>query len=235
MGTTKNAEPHMQKGESRMKKAGRTIPPIWFSRSGMAVPMIIIFIIFLGIFIGTMTFNRMTVKRQTKTTFEYLSAHYMAQSALQHMSLKLRLLPNEAYDSSAISLGICPFNTDGSAPAAPDENKFSGPLDVFRGDISTVTDPDGTGPVVQGYPLATGVSDGSLDSFDGTASDITDGWGYQITMANALTAYTSGTTRILVIEVQAEGRARSFSNNQESQRIETIKKTMEIKRTPDSD
>jgi len=208
-----------------------TKTPLWLCRSGMAIPMIIIFIVFMGIFIGSMTYNRVTLKRQTKTTFEYLAAHYMAQSALQHMSLKLRLLPNEAYDASALSLGLCPFNSAGEVPAAA-PNVFDGSLNVFRGDVSTVTDPDGgAGPVIQGYPLGTG-TDGALDSFDGTASDIAVGWGYQVTRANALTAFTSGTTRVLVIEVQAEGRAVSHVKGQAlpQQRIETIKKTIEIKR-----
>jgi hypothetical protein len=207
---------------------GKGRAPKWLCRSGMAVPMIIIFIVFMGIFIGSMTYNRMTVKRQTKTTFEYLAAHYMAQSALQHMALKLRLLPNEAYDSSAVSLGICPFNASGDTGIGV---MYPGPLNVFRGDVSTQENPADVGPVLRGYPLETG-TDGSLARFDGAVNDITDGWNYQITMANALTAFTSGTTRILVIEVQAEGRAEAFLNNVKTQRIETIKKTMEIKRAP---
>lgn len=229
MATNEKEGSDMSQSKSRI--AGRCRAPRWLCRSGMAVPMIIIFIVFMGIFIGSMTYNRMTVKRQTKTTFEYLGAHYMAQSALQHMALKLRLLPNEAYDSSAVSLGICPFDTAGGVTAG---NAFSGPLDVFRGDVSTLTDPDGVGPVVRGYPLATGQTGGSLDSFDADASSIDDGWNYQVTMANALTAFTSGTTRVLVIEVQAEGRSAAFvSNSTVVQRIETVKKTMEIRRSHD--
>ena len=228
MGKNKKEGSDMSQSKSRI--TGRGKAPQWLSRSGMAIPMVIIFVVFMGIFIGSMTYNRMTLKRQTKTTFEYLGAHYMAQSALQHMALKLRLLPNEAYDSSAVSLGICPFNVDGDIGVG---TAYPGPLNVFRGDVSTQENPADVGPVERGYPLITGVDDGSLNGFDGTVNDITSGWNYQITMANALTAFTSGTTRILVIEVQAEGRANAFISGNVVQRIETVKKTMEIKRSPE--
>jgi hypothetical protein len=226
VGTNKKERLDMSQSKSRIIGRGKT--PLQECRSGMAVPMVIIFVVFMGIFIGSMTYNRMTVKRQTKTTFEYLGAHYMAQSALQHMSLKLRLLPNEAYDSSAISLGICPFNAQGDTGIG---TLHAGPLEVFRGDVSTLANP-AVDNVVRGYPLTTGVTDNSIDGFDGATVD--DGWNYRITMANALTAFTDGDTRVLVIEIQAEGRASSFnSHNLLTQRIETIKKTIEIKRSPE--
>ena len=228
MGTNKKERLDMSQSKSRIMCRGRNTQRL--CRSGMAVPMVIIFVVFMGIFIGSMTYNRMTLKRQTKTTFEYLAAHYMAQSALQHMSLKLRLLPNEAYDSSAISLGICPFNSSGETGVG---TLYTGPLEVFRGDVSTQQNP-AVANVTRGYPLITGVTDTSLDDFDDDPDNIESGWNYQITMANALTAFTDGTTRVLVIEVQAEGRASSFnSHNVLRQRIETIKKTIEIKRSPD--
>jgi len=217
----------MPTSESRVM-AGRRPRTAWMGTRGMAVPLILCFVIFVGIFIGTMVYNRINIKRQTKTTFEYLQAHYMAQSALQHMYLKLRLLPNEAYDTSAVSLGICPFDRSGAVPASA-SHKSAGPMTILTGDVCTDADPDGA--TLQGYPLDTNTG-GEMAPFDDA------GWGYSIVEANAVTAFTSGPQRILVIEVTAEGRSFSYVGNsaglsQASPRIERIKKTIEIRRQHD--
>ena len=174
----------------------------WLARRGMAIPLIVCFIVFMGIFLGSMVYNRINIKRQTKTTFEYLAAHYMAQSALQHMYLKLRLLPNEAYDTSSVALGLCPFDRSGTVGSVG--VKSVEPMKVMTGDVCTVADVDGEFPSLtnsrRGYPLNDGTSD-DLKAFDD------DGWGYRMVAANAVTAHTKDKKRILVIELEAEGFA----------------------------
>lgn len=203
--------------------------PSWMGRRGMAIPLIICFVILTGILLGSMTFQRYNVKRQTKTTFEYLAAHYVAQGALQHMYLKLRLLPNEAYDASSVALGYCPFYVDPTATAIPPAGtKAPEPLTKFIDDVTT----DAAGSTMLGvaaktYPLPADASSGELDQFGD--------WGYRIVEANAVTAHTSGTQRILVLEVLAEGWATGFivgseQGTTEGLRVERIRKTIEIKR-----
>ena len=223
----------MPTSKSRIRQfRGRRVT--WLSNQGMAIPLIICFVIFVGIFIGSMVYNRINIKRQTKTTFEYLAAHYMAQSALQHMYLKLRLLPNEAYDTSAVSLGLCPFDRSDTVPSTVGTKSVE-PMKVLTGDICTIADP-GSDPECanskRGYPLDNGTG-GALADFDSA------GWGYKIVQANAITAHTKGQQRILVIEVVAEGFAASFTGTTEGgmasakPRIERIRKTIEIRRQHD--
>ena len=48
-------------------------------------------------------------KQQNVSNFHFLRVNFLAQSATQHMLLKLSVLPQEAYDSGVLSLGYCPF------------------------------------------------------------------------------------------------------------------------------
>ncbi len=220
----------MSASKSRMTRGRRAT---WMSSRGMAIPLIICFVIFVGIFIGSMVYNRINIKRQTKTTFEYLAAHYMAQSALQHMYLKLRLLPNEAYDTSAVSLGLCPFDRSETVPSTVG-TKSAEPMKVLTGDVCTDANPGalpGCENSKRGYPLDNG-TDGALEEYDNA------GWGYRIVSANAITAHTQGQQRILVIEVIAEGRSAAFVGSSAGgmsaePRFERIKKTIEIRRQHD--
>lgn len=104
-------------------------------RQGVAIPMVMGFAFLAAVFVGIVMSIRVEDKRQNLMSFQQLKAHYMAQGAIQHALLKIRILPNEIYDVSQLARGICPADT----PTTWDEG-----LTFFRSDIKSSSEPEFT-------------------------------------------------------------------------------------------
>ena len=79
------------------------------SRSGIALPLVLVFSICVMAFTVSLVFFRKESKQQNLTNIHFLQANFLAQSAVQMMLLKLSSFPQEACDAGVHSLGYCPF------------------------------------------------------------------------------------------------------------------------------
>ncbi len=117
---------------------------IFKSRKGMAMPIVMLIVLCVMIMSITLFYFRKESKQQNVTNFHFLRVNFLAQSAVQHMLLKLSVLPQEAYDSGVLSLGYCPFrgiivgdNTNTQTPT----NKDPSGLEKFFKDCKIDTIP----------------------------------------------------------------------------------------------
>lgn len=108
-------------------------------RHGLAIPLVLMFCFCIVVMAMSLFYFRKESKQQNITNFQFLQVNFLAQSATQHMLLKLSAFPQDAYDAGVLSLGYCPFRgitfSDSAAPPAPGQIDTGG-LDVFRSDIS---------------------------------------------------------------------------------------------------
>jgi hypothetical protein len=104
-------------------------------RRGQAIPLVMGFCFLAAVFVFAITTIRVEDKKQNLMTFQQLKAYYMAQGAIQHALLKIRILPNETYDVSALSRGHCPLLIE--PPDAPMDPAWDGGLAYLISDINT--------------------------------------------------------------------------------------------------
>lgn len=71
------------------------------NRRGMAVAVVLFFAISIALFMYMLADSNTNLSLQNKKTLGQLQAYYLAQSALQHVMLKLRFLPKESYEAFA--------------------------------------------------------------------------------------------------------------------------------------
>jgi len=69
------------------------------NRRGIAEVVVLFFAIFIALFMCVLLESNTSLFMQNRKTLGQLQAYYLAQSALQHAILKLRLLPKETYDA----------------------------------------------------------------------------------------------------------------------------------------
>lgn len=108
-------------------------------RQGLAIPLVLMFCFCILVMAMSLFYFRKESKQQNVTNFQFLQVNFLAQSATQHMLLKLSAFPQDAYDSGVLSLGYCPFRgISFSASASPPlpGNIDTGGLEVFRSDVS---------------------------------------------------------------------------------------------------
>ena len=79
------------------------------SRRAIAIPIVLLIVLCVMIMSVSVFYFRKESKQQNVTNFHFLRVNFLAQSATQHMLLKLSCLPQEAYDSGVLRLGYCPF------------------------------------------------------------------------------------------------------------------------------
>lgn len=110
------------------------------SRKGIAVPVVLLIVLCVMVMTISVIHFRKQSKQQNVNNFHFLRVNFLAQSATQHMMLKLSVFPQEAYDSGVLGLGYCPFrgivyDKDGNAPPAgkPDTEG----LRIFAADCNT--------------------------------------------------------------------------------------------------
>ncbi len=110
-------------------------PKAAWRRSGFAIPLALCFCILIVILISATVFVRSNSKRQNKTSFQALKAHYIAQGAVQAALYKFRILPNEGYDATAEDSpeALATFLSDVGTESIP--LKVSPPGSVWSADI----------------------------------------------------------------------------------------------------
>lgn len=69
------------------------------ARNGVAVMVVLFFAFAIATVLFVLISSGSTITAQNKKSLRQLQAYYLAQSALQHTMLKLRLLPKETFDS----------------------------------------------------------------------------------------------------------------------------------------
>ena len=110
------------------------------SRKGIAVPVVLLIVLCVMVMTISLVHFRKESKQQNMNNFHFLRVNFLAQSAAQHMLLKLSVFPQEAYDSGVLGLGYCPFrgivyDKDGNPPEAGKASPKG--LEIFVGDCNT--------------------------------------------------------------------------------------------------
>ncbi len=196
--------------------------------------MVMGFAFLSGVFVLMIMSIRVEDKRQNLMTFQQLKAYYMAQAGIQHALLKIRILPNEVYDASALSRGFCPLLLSPPDEMDPGVNasrpKWGEGLAYFIEDIGTYS-ADG------GIPLSSELGRG--ESAD---------WTYHIESARSLTTFVKAADaadpngrgkKINVLEIVSVGtiQDKMRSNLSEADadaqrtRSEQVTKVIEITRS----
>ena len=102
------------------------------SSAGIVLPIVLTFVVVLMVFSFAMMQARKESRQENLMTFHYWKAHLMAQSAIQHAMMKIRLCPDEAFEAAARKFGICPLNDNASGGAAGGNSDL---MDTFISDI----------------------------------------------------------------------------------------------------
>ena len=174
-------------------------------QSGIAIWIVICICIVLGILVGSLVFQRVETKKQSKAAFVSIRAKWAAQAAIQHALLKFRILPTESYDASALSRGACPFYIAKGAisPGSP----TPGPLEAFRLDIDSGI-----------YPLS--AEFGELSEFSYTVSEL-----------KALNSFNRETKRVHVVQITAVGTWEGMSGGKPTTFSDELVKTVDVERS----
>ncbi len=113
-------------------------------RRGIAVVVVLCFAVTIALFMYALVGSNTNLAVQNKKTLGQLQAYYLAQSAIQHAILKLRLLPKETFDA---------FDAGSTAPY-PDVESDAHPQVRFSKNPV---------PYWSLYSLGAGATDGPLD------------------------------------------------------------------------
>jgi len=103
------------------------------TRLGMAIPIVLTFVVVIMVFGFSIVQLRTESKRLNLLTFHYLKANMMAQAGIQHAMMKIRLCPDEAFEAAARQYGICPLN-DNPPSASGSGNKDL--MNIFISDMN---------------------------------------------------------------------------------------------------
>lgn len=180
------------------------------SDCGMAIPLVLVFVVCVMVFASSLMFFRKESKQQNLSNVHFLQANFLAQSAIQMMLLKLSAFPQEACDAGVLSLGYCPF----------------------RGIVlgSNVANNPGS---ANAQGLADFFSDCNTDSFPLKIPGlVADDWKFGVTDFKVISAYTNPGLRQLIVSSQitslGEARmARGGMDVRKEEMIKTVKLTRE--------
>jgi hypothetical protein len=158
------------------------------SRRGMAVPVVILFVVVTFIFFTSMTISRQRVRQQNIVSFSQKQAYYLAMGGVQHALLKIRLLQRQAYDAASLARGVCPFfNMVGnkvmgnfSSPQLP--NKCVRAMEIFLTDLCSPS-PTNTNGIA--FPANLGVPE--------LGPGFANRWHYHVEKVSVLSYHTSTT------------------------------------------
>jgi len=183
----------------------------WISKNGFAVPVVIIFVFCALTFAGAMYFFRKEVKQQNVVNVNFLQANFLAQGAIQHALLKVKILPQETFDAGVIQLGLCPFRgvVSGGTAVTTGPNRSNMALNMFRSDISTASRP------------------WKITNTDFTPAN----WNYKVSSFTVIAAYADPAKKELVqtIRIIALGTVIDPKGGRGS-RTEEMVKTIEVRR-----
>ena len=177
-------------------------------RQGMALPVVLIFSVLTLAFVGSMVYFRKEVKQENVINVNFLQANFLAQAAINHALMKIRVLPQEAYDCAVTQKGYCPFQAIMPTTATGGGPKATGaPTDTFRSDCTETAVPWGLTDV----PAAE--------------------WKYEIASISVISAYTDTTSNDLVLTVQLTAIGSVLdARGGRGWRKEQMVKTVELRR-----
>lgn len=184
-------------------------------RSGIAIILVLTFVLCVFSLATAMFYFRKEVKQQNVSNVNFLQANFLAQAGVQHALLKCRILPQEAYDSGMALQGFCPLQAV-IAGAAPTPNvKSSRAMQIFIGDCTA--DP------TRGIPWDSRIqSNHGLNPAD---------WKYEVASMTVIAAFTKPADRLFVLTSQiiASGTVIEHRGGR-GPRSELMTKTIELTR-----
>lgn len=149
-------------------------------RGGFSIALVLLFCSISVVLLMAFVNARVSANAQNKNAFARLKAHWLAQSAVQHALLKLRILPGESFEASMLEKGFCPFVPVGTASTGTG-TQYPQPSDEFRGDVNNTA-----------WPIGGGWSE-------------FNNWKYDATSIKPIMAETKGSERIHAVEIRGSG------------------------------
>lgn len=184
-------------------------------RRGVAIIIVLTFILGTLAFATAMFFFRKEVKQQNVTNVNFLQANFLSQAAVQHALLKCRILPQEIYDSGMSSRGYCPLQAVIAGEAPPIRTKSFKGMEIFINDCTA--DP------TKGIPWDSRIqSDLGLDLND---------WKYQVASMAVIAAFTKVDEKLFVLTAQIVASGTIIERRGgRGPRSELMTKTIELSR-----
>lgn len=185
-------------------------------RTGLALPLVILFVFCTFTFGSYLFFFRKEIKQQNMLAFHALQAEFLAQAAIQHALLKIQFFRQEVFDAGAAEKGLCPFQAvraQDTVRGGPNRSVVA--LDILRGDCTSAA-----------LPFA---------SFDEPEVDaLLRTWEYQVASLSVLSGFsdvdpTRSAVRVQVVRVTGEGKAIDPMGGRGA-RTETMTKTFHLRR-----
>lgn len=184
-------------------------------RRGLAIPLVMLFVICtLALAAGMFNFRR-EVKQQNVSNYNFLQANFLAQAAVQNVLLKCRILPQEAYDAGMAFQGYCPFQgvLSGSTPTSG--TKSDEAMQIFISDCRSY----GTNKIDWRPQLLTDMRISA------------DDWKFEVASLTVIAAFTDLDKRefVLTAQIEAIGTVNELRGGR-GLRSEVMRKTIELKR-----
>lgn len=127
----------MKRRDGRAQAAGPAPRP----RRGMAVVVVLAFAVIVGILLFALVSSSTNIGSQNKLTLHQLQAYYLAHSGMQHVQLKLRLLPRETFEAFAGGSDPNPYADVSSDDQASLLVCPNGPFDLFTEQVPKDAEP----------------------------------------------------------------------------------------------
>ena len=180
-------------------------------KHGFAIPVVLLFCICTLAFASAMFFFRKEVKQQNVMTFNFLQANFLAQASLQHMLMKISILPQESYDCGTIQRGFCPLQAVLPSGNPTSGQKSEAPMTFFISDVNTQVHP---------WIIPAG-------QWGFNASD----WEYKVASMVVIAAYTDpvDSKMIQTVQITSFGTVNDARGGR-GKRTEMMTKTVELAR-----
>lgn len=184
-------------------------------RRGLAIPLVMLFVICTLALAGGMFDFRRQVKQQNVSNYNFLQANFLAQAAVQDVLLKCRILPQEAYDAGMALQGYCPFQAVLSGSTPTSGTKSPEPMQIFISDCRSF----GTNRV-DWHPQL--IADMGIQA---------DDWKFEVASMTIIAAFTDLVKRefVLTAQIEASGTVNDLRGGRGT-RTEVMRKTIELKR-----
>lgn len=182
----------------------------------MAIVLVLTFILCTLAMATGMFYFRKEVKQQNVSNVNFLQANFLTQAAVQHVLLKCRILPQEAYDSGMALQGYCPFQAViGGAEPTRGTTSNDEAMRIFISDC--------TSSPTAGLPWDSRIqSDLGLNLND---------WSYDVASMSVIAAFTKPSEKLFVLTSQiiANGTIMERRGGR-GRRTEVMTKTIELTR-----